>query len=740
MLRLRTLVIATTVALAGCSQQPNEAANTPAPTASTTAAVATAATSLAPANAMNSNPFLVASTLPFQAPPFDKITDADYQPAIEEGMKQQLAEMNKIADNPDAPTFDNTYVAMEKSGVLLNRVGMVFGAVAGANTDDALQKVQEAIAPEMAAHEDAIYLNSKLFQRVETIYNERATLKLDPESARLVEVVYKNFVHAGAKLSDADKAKLKDLNKEESTLSNAFSTKLLAATKDAAPVIDDKAKLAGLNDAEIAAAAQAGKDRKLDGKYVLTLQNTTQQPLLQDMTDRSARQALFDASWNRAEKGDGNDTRKTIERIAQIRAEQAKLLGYPNYAAWKLDDQMAKTPETAMSFMDKLAPAAVARAKREAADIQTQIDQDQAALKQPTFKLEAGDWSHYAEEVRKAKYDLDESQIKPYFELDNVLQNGVFYAANQLYGLTFKERKDIPVYQPDVRVFEVFDKDGKSLALFYCDYFKRDNKNGGAWMDNMVGQSKLFGTRPVIYNVANFAKPAAGQPALLSFDDVITMFHEFGHALHGMFADEQYPTLSGTATARDFVEFPSQFNEHWATDPKVFANYAKNYKTGAPMPQALVDKIKKAGNFNKGYDMTELVAAALLDMNWHTLGADAPLQDADTFETAALKKDGIDLSYVPPRYRSSYFQHIWGNGYAAGYYAYLWTEMLADDAFIGFKDKGGLTRENGDRFRAMVLSRGNTEELSKMYKDWRGKDPSIEPMLENRGLKEGAKK
>jgi len=733
MLRLRLIVIATTMALAACSQQPNGAATSPAPTAS-----AAPASSAAPvATAMTSNPFFTASTLPYQAPPFDKIHDGDYEPAMDEGMKQQLAEIEKIADNPDAPTFDNTYVAMEKSGVMLYRVMAVFGAVTGANTDDALQKVQEDEAPKLAAHEDAIYLNDKLFQRVEAVYNQRDTLKLDPESARLVEVVYKNFVHAGAKLSEADKTKLKDLNKEESTLSTQFTNKLLAATKDAAVVVDDKAKLAGLSDAELAAAAQAAKDRKLaDGRYVLTLQNTTQQPELQDLSDRGTRQAVFEASWNRAEKGDDNDTRKIIERLAQIRAEQAKLVGFPNYAAWKLDDQMAKTPETAMAFMDKLAPTAVARAKKEAADIQAQIDKDQAALKQPSFKLEPWDWNYYAEQVRKAKYDLDESQIKPYFELDNVLQNGVFYAANQLYGLTFKERHDIPVYQPDVRVFEVFDKDGKSLALFYCDYFKRDNKNGGAWMDNLVGQSKLLGTKPVIYNVANFSKPAAGQPALLSLDDVITMFHEFGHGLHGMFADEQYPTLSGTATARDFVEFPSQFNEHWATDPKVFANYAKNYKTGEPMPQELVDKMKKAGKFNSGYNMTELTAAALLDMNWHMLGADAPLQDADAFETAALKKDGIDLSYVPPRYRSSYFQHIWGNGYAAGYYAYLWTQMLADDAFVNFKDHGGLTRENGDHFRSMILSRGNTEDLAKMYKDWRGQDPSLEPMLENRGLKE----
>ncbi len=727
MLRLRMIMIATTMALAACSQPPHGAANPPAQAASVAAASST--------TAMTSNPFYSASTLPFQAPPFDQIHDADYQPAIEEGMRQQLAEIEKIANDPAAPTFENTYVAMEKSGAMLHRVMATFSAVTGANTNDTLQKVQEEEAPKLAAHEDAIHLNGKLFQRVQAVYDQRDTLKLDPESARLVEVVYRNFVHAGAKLSDADKAKLKELNKEASTLSTAFTNKLLAATRDAAPVIADKAKLAGLSDAELAAAAQAGKDRKQEGKYVLSLQNTTQQPELRDLADRATRQALFEASWNRAERGDANDTRKTIERLAQIRAGQAKLLGFPNYAAWKLDDQMAKTPETALKFMHDLVPAVTARAKTEAADIQAVIDQQHGS-----FKLAPWDWNFYAEQVRKAKFDLDENQIKPYFELDDVLQNGVFYAANQLYGLTFKERHDIPVYQPDMRVFEVFDQDGKSLALFYTDYFKRDNKNGGAWMDNLVNQSKLLGTKPVVFNVCNFSKPAAGAPALLSFDDVITMFHEFGHALHGIFADEQYPTLSGTNTARDFVEFPSQFNEHWATDPKVFAHYAKHYQTGAPMPPALVDKMKKAGKFNKGYDMTELVAAALLDMNWHTLGADAPLQDADQFEAAALKKDGIDLSYVPPRYRSSYFQHIWGNGYAAGYYAYLWTQMLADDAFIGFKEHGGLSRENGDRFRAMVLSRGNTEELAKMYKDWRGHDPETEPMLENRGLKDAPKK
>ncbi|SFK58171.1 peptidyl-dipeptidase Dcp [Rhodanobacter glycinis] len=737
--RMRLLVIATSIALAACSQPTNDAGKTaPAPAATAPAKAATAAAPVADVSA--TNPFFTASTLPFQAPPFDKIKDGDYQPAIEEGMKRQLAEVDKIANNPEPATFENTYVALEKTGVMLTRVMAVFNGVTGANTDDALQKVQETEAPKLAAHEDAIYLNDKLFQRIQKVYDERDSLKLDPESQRLVEVVYKNFVHAGAKLSDADKAKLKAMNQEASTLSTQFTNKLLAATKDGALVVDDKSKLAGLSDAEIDAAAQAAKARGLDGKWVIPLQNTTQQPELRDLSDRDTRKALYEASWNRAEKGGADDTRDTIERLAQIRAQEAQLLGYPNYAAWKLDDQMAKNPATVMKFMAQLTPAAVARAKTEAADIQKQIDQDQAKLHQPTFKLQPWDWEFYAEQVRKAKYDLDENQIKPYFELNNVLQNGVFYAANQLYGLTFKERKDIPVYQPDVRVFEVDDKDGKPLALFYCDYFKRDNKGGGAWMDNFVGQSKLLGTKPVIYNVANFTKPAPGQPALLSMDDVITMFHEFGHALNGMFADEEYPTLSGTNTARDFVEFPSQFNEHWATNPKVFANYAKNYKTGKPMPKELVEKMKKAGMFNKGYDMTELVSAALLDMNWHMLPASAPKQDADKFEAESLKKDGVDLSYVPPRYRSSYFQHIWGNGYAAGYYAYLWTEMLADDAFEDFKDNGGLTRANGDRFRNMVLSRGNTEDLAKMYKDWRGQEPSIQPMLIDRGLKAAPKK
>ncbi len=678
-----------------------------------------------------SNPFAAPSSLPLQAPPFDKIKDTDYQPAIEAGMREQIAEIDKIANNKDAPTFDNTFVAMEKSGRMLARTFGAFGVVSSANTNPVLQKVQEDIAPELAAHADAIHLNAKLFARVKAVYEQRDSLKLDAESLRLVDVVYHDFVHAGAQLSDADKARLKKLNGEESTLSAQFVNKLLAAANKGALVVSDKKQLAGLGAGELAAAAEAAKARKLDGKWVIALQNTTQQPDLQSLTDRATRQNLFEASWSRAEKNDANDTRKTIARIAQIRAEKAKLLGYENFAAWQLDNQMAKTPATALKFMGELVPAATAKARLEAADIEAAIAKSGAK-----FKLEPWDWLMYSEQVRKARYDLDESQIKPYFELDRVLKDGVFYAANQLYGLTFVERKDIPVYQSDVRVFNVIDKDGKQIALFYCDYFKRDNKNGGAWMDNLVGQSRLLGTKPVIYNVGNFTKPAPGQPALLSFDDVITMFHEFGHALHGIFADEQYPTLSGTSTARDFVEFPSQFNEYWATNPQVFAHYAKHYQTGAPMPSELVEKMKKARLFNKGYDMTELLSAALLDMSWHMLKADAPLQDVDSFEAAALKKNGTDLSYVPPRYRSSYFMHIWGNGYAAGYYAYLWTQMLADDAFGWFTGHGGLTRENGERFRAMILSRGNSEELAKLYRDWRGRDPNVEAMLEQRGLKD----
>ena len=676
------------------------------------------------------NPFYAPSTLPFHAPPFDKIKDDDFQPAIEAGMAQQQAEIQAIADNTAAPTFDNTIVAMEKSGLLFDRATAAFYGVTGANTNPTLQQIKTIEAPKMAAHQDFIFLNTKLFARVAAIYKQRATLNLDPESVRLVERYYDDFVHAGANLSEDEKTQLRKLNEEISSLSDAFNTKLLAATKDGAYATTDKAALAGFSDARIAAAAQAAAGRKVEG-FVIPLQNTTQQPDLVSLSNRATRQTIFEHSWNRAERGDANDTRDTIAHLAQLRAQKAKLLGFPSFAAWKLEDQMAKTPEAALKFMDAIVPAATAKAAREAADIQGVIDTQKGG-----FQVQTYDWDFYAEQVRKARYDIDDVQVKPYFELDNVLQNGVFYAANQLYGITFKERHDIPVYQPDVRVFEVFDVNGKHLALFYCDYFKRDNKNGGAWMSQFVGQSRLLETSPLVYNVANLPKPVEGEPALISFTDVITMFHEFGHALHGMFSDAEYPTLSGTSTARDFVEFPSQFNEHWAIYPTIFAHYAKHYKTGAPMPEELAARILKAATFNKGYDMTELLAAAELDMQWHFLAPDAPLQKPDEFEKQALDKTHLNVSYVPPRYRSSYFAHIWGSGYSAGYYAYLWTEMLADDAYQWFDEHGELTRANGDRFRQMILSRGNTEDLAKMYEAWRGAPPSTKAMLKHRGLEE----
>ena len=674
------------------------------------------------------NPFYAASTLPFGAPPFDKIKDSDYQPAIEAGMAQELAEIDKIANDPAAPTFENTLVAMERSGRLLARASAAFSGVSQANTNPVLQQAKTALAPQMAAHQDAIRLNKKLFERIAAIYKKRAALKVDAESMRLLERQYDEFVHSGANLSDQDKEQLKKLNKEISSLSDAFSKKLLEATKAGAYTTQDKSALAGLSDAQLAAAAQAAKNRGAQG-YVVSLQNTTQQPVLASLSNRATREVIFDASWNRAERGDANDTRDIIARIAQLRAQRARLLGFTSHAAWKIEDQMAKTPETALQFMDALVPLATAKAAGEAKDIQDVIDAQKAG-----FVLQPWDWDFFGEQVRKAKYDLNDAEIKPYFELNNVLENGVFFAANQLYGITFKERKDIPVYEPDVRVFEVSDVDGKPLALFYCDYFKRDNKNGGAWMSEFVGQSKLLGTLPVVYNVANLPKPAPGQPALISFSDVTTMFHEFGHALHGMFANTRYPTLSGTSTARDFVEFPSQFNEHWAIYPAVFNHYAKHYQTAAPMPDALVEKIKKAKNFAEGYELTELLAAAELDMRWHVLNIDAPLQDPDAFETQALTQSHLSLPAVPPRYRSSYFSHIWASGYSAGYYAYLWTQMLDDDAYQWFDDHGGLSRANGDRFRRMILSRGNTQDLAAMYLAWRGKAPSIDAMMKYREL------
>ncbi|MBA2249617.1 MAG: peptidyl-dipeptidase Dcp [Chitinophagaceae bacterium] len=677
----------------------------------------------------SSNPFYSESKLSYQAPAFDKIKNGDFKPALVEGMRVQLQEIEKIANNSKPPTVDNTLVAMEKSGVLLERVRNIFNLYKDGNTNDELQKVSEEIAPKLAAHRDAIYLNTKLFKRIGTIYNNRRKLKLDAESNRLIEFYYQRFQLSGAKLSDLDKAKLKELNGQEATLIAKFNNQLLLAGKNGALVINNKSELAGLTQGEIDAASRDAKTRNLTDKWILPLQNTTQQPSLQSLANRDTRQKLFEASWNRAEKNDSNDTRNTISQMSKIRAEQAKLMGFPSYAAWKLQDQMAKTPEAVQQFFDRLVPAATAKAKTEAADIQALIDKQNGG-----FKLQPWDWNYYSEQVRKEKYDLDDSQIKPYFELNNVLENGVFYAANQLYGLTFTERHDLPVWQPDVRVFEVHDKDNSIIGLFYCDYYKRDNKSGGAWMDNLVNQSKLLGTKPVIFNVCNFTKPATGQPSLISFTDATTMFHEFGHALHGFFANQKFLILSGTSVARDFVEFPSQFNEHWALDPNVLKHYAIHYKTKEPIPEVLVDKIKKAGTFNQGYKLTEALAASALDLQWHTLSENEPIKDVDRFEKESLKKTKLDLPEVPPRYRSSYFLHIWYNGYAAGYYAYQWTEMLDDDAYSWFEENGGLTRANGQRFRDMILSKGNTEDYGKMFRAFRGHDPNIKPMQISRGL------
>jgi peptidyl-dipeptidase Dcp len=675
-----------------------------------------------------SSPFAKPSTLYMQAPDFSKIKDSDYLPALMAGMAEQKREVTQIANNPAPPTFNNTMVPLERSGALLERAALAFFAVNGANTNDTLQDVDTKTSPLLAAHSDFIFLNEKLFNRVKTLHDKADSLNLNPEQAKLLDVYYKQFIKAGAQLSPEKKAQLKQMNERLSTLSTEFSQKLLAATKAGALHVTDKAALAGMSDAEIAAAAQAAKDRKLDG-YVIPLQNTTRQPAATSLTSHDTRQALFNASIMRAEHGDANDTRNLVSEMAQLRAQKAALLGFDNYANYTLSDQMAKDRATALGFLTRLAPATAAKQRQEWADI-VALAKSQGA----TFTPTAADWNFYAEQIRKQRYDLNQDELKPYFEIHKVLNDGVLYAATQLYGITFKQRNDLPTWNPDMLTYEVFDTDGKPMALMYFDYWKRDNKGGGAWMSNLVNQSYLRGTKPVIYNVANFTKPAPGQPALISWDDVTTMFHEFGHALHGLFAAQTYPTLSGTSVARDFVEFPSQFNEHWALDPKILPHYAVNYQTGQVIPQDLVDKIKRSRTFNQGFDNGEVLEAARLDLDWHSLGADAPRQDVDAFEAKALAASGFDTADVPPRYRSSYFAHIWGGGYAAGYYAYPWTRMLAEDAAQWFESHGGLTRENGQRFRDMVLSRGNTIDLAEMYRNFTGHDPDIQPYLEYYGL------
>ncbi|MFJ5852446.1 peptidyl-dipeptidase Dcp [Enterobacter cancerogenus] len=671
------------------------------------------------------NPFFDISLLPYQAPRFDLIEDSHYRPAFDEALRQKRADIDAIIAQTSPPDFDNTVLALEKSGAMLSRVSSVFFAMTSAHTNDDLQALDEQFSTELAELANDIWLNDTLFSRVERVWQDRAAL--DAESRRLVEETWQHFVLAGARLNAAEKAELKTLNTESASLTSRFNQRLLAADNAGGLVVDDVQELDGLSADQIGTAAQAATEKGLRDRWLIPLLNTTQQPALAALRNRQTRERLFKAGWDRTQKGDENDTRELIRRLASLRARQAQLLGFEDYASWSTADQMAKTPAAALAFMRGIVPAARGRAAREQADIQKLIDDEQGG-----FTVEAWDWAYYAERVRSAKYALDESQIKPYFALNTVLHDGVFWAASELFGIRFVERFDIPVYHPDVRVWEIFDHTGEGMALFYGDFFARDSKSGGAWMGNFVEQSFESCARPVIYNVCNYQKPATGQTALLSWDDVITLFHEFGHTLHGLFASQRYATLSGTNTPRDFVEFPSQINEHWASHPRVFAHYARHYQTQEPMPDALRDKMLNATQFNKGYDMTELLSAALLDMNWHSIRD--TVDNVESFEAEALKKEGLDLPAIPPRYRSSYFAHIFGGGYAAGYYAYLWTQMLADDGYQWFVEQGGLTRENGQKFREAILSRGNSTDLAELYRQWRGHDPRIEPMLENRGL------
>ena len=710
MLRTNLVALSALLLMAGCDQS-----SEPAKTTMETTTV---------------NPLLQPSALPFQAPAFDKIKDSDFRPAILEGMKRHLAEIDSIANSTEAPTFENTIVAMEKSGKDLSRASGIFYNLTGSATNDSLQAIKEALAPKLAAHGDAITLNGTLFQRIKAVYDNRAAMAMEPVDARLLERYYQRFVRAGAMLDDAGKEQMKKLNGEEANLTTKFEDNILKDRSASAIIVDDVKQLDGMPQEAIDAAAAAAKAKGQEGKWLIDLRNTTTQPVLAELKDRATRERVFKASVARNGHGGEFDNRTIIARLAQLRAQKAKLLGFPSWAHFVMDDQMAKSPDRALKLMADMAPAAAANAKKEAAKLQELVDKQGGG-----FTVAAWDWDLYAEQVRKAEYDLDEAAVKPYLEFETVLQNGVFFAAHELFGLSFKERKDLPVYHPDVRVFDIIDTNGTVMGLFYGDYYARDNKNGGAWMSSFVDQSSLLGQRPVITQNCNYVKPAAGQPCLLSWDDVTTLFHEFGHALHGMLSDQKYPKFSGTATATDFVEFPSQVNENWAMVPHVFNNYAKHYKTGEVMPEVLSEKLRKASKFNQGYMTTEYLAAALLDLEWHSLSADAPLvTDVDAFEKAALQKYGLDIAMVPPRYRSCYFSHAW-TGYAANYYAYLWSEVMDADAYAWFNENGGLTRANGNKFRAAILSQGGSKPEDQLYRDLTGRDPRVEPLLVKRGLK-----
>ena len=680
---------------------------------------------------MPTNPLLTESSLPFHYPPFDLIKDAHFAPAYELGMTEERREVALIADNPAAPTFDNTIVALERSGQMLARVDRIFSSLAGCNTNPALQEIERDMAPKLAAQRDTILLNPALFARVRTLYGKSASLGLDPESARLLERHYRNFVRAGANLSEADKTKLRAFNAEIATLQTKFSQNVLKEINASTVYVAHRPDLAGFDDAEISASAAKAKDEGHDGQFSIHLVNTSGQPPLDRLQNRALRERIMQASLARGSRGGEFDNRATAAGLARLRAERAALLGYASHAAYELEEQTARTVGTAQTLLVKLAPAAVANARLEAADMQAIIDREKGG-----FTLAAHDWDLYSEKVRTARFAFDEAQVRPYLELERVLQDGVFYAAQKLYGLTFKERKDLPVYHPDVRVFDVIDADGSPLAIFLFDGYARPSKNGGAWMNEYVSQSTLLGTQSVVSNHLNIAKPAASEPTLLTFDEVTTLFHEFGHALHGMFSKVKYPFFSGTNVPRDFVEYPSQVNEMWAEWPEILKNYAKHYKTGEPLPAALLEKVLVARKFNQGYKTTEYLAASLLDLAWHGLKP-GEVPDAGgvlAYEAAVLKKAGVDFPPVPPRYRSTYFSHAFSGGYAAGYYSYIWAEVLDADSVEWFKQHGGLKRENGDHFRTTLLSRGGSQEPMAMFRAFRGADPDINPLLQRRGL------
>jgi peptidyl-dipeptidase Dcp len=671
------------------------------------------------------NPLLQKSTLQYQAPPFNLIKDEHFKPAFVYSLKVHDQEIEKITNNIEKPTFKNTVLALEISGEDLNRASLIFSNLTGSNTNPLLQKLEEEFAPIFSAHNDKIYLNSKLYSRFKAL--DLNSLK--GEDKKLTEYYLQQFELAGANLSESNKEKMKIINGELASLGTQYTNKLLVARKNGAVLFDNASDLDGLSNDEIAAAKAKATDAGHDGKYLIGLLNTTQQPLLQSLKNRATREKLYQSAWTRAEKNDDGDTRDILEQMAKLRLQKANLMGKKSFAEWRLQDQMAKLPDNATRILKKIAKPAVGKAANEAEEIQKLIDAQKGG-----FKLEPWDWNFYSEQVRKAKYDLDESQIKPYFEITTVLEKGVFFAANQMYGITFKERKDLPVYNPDVVAYEVFDNDGKSMAIYYLDFYTRDNKNGGAWMSNFVNQSHYLKQKPVIVNVYNFSKPVNGNPSLISFDDVTTMFHEFGHTLHGLFANQQYVTLSGTSVPRDYVEFPSQINEHAALDPTVLKNYALHYKTKEVIPQELIEKIKNAETFNKGYDVTELLAAAALDLAWHSVENQSDFKPTLEFEKEALQKYGLLVNEVPTRYHSPYFAHIWGGGYSAGYYAYTWSKTLDYNAFDWMQANGGMTRKNGERFRKYILSVGNSVDLNQAFIDFIGHEMENEPYLKNAGL------